>query len=128
MLNTRLQLGPRLRMGGAILLPVYTFMTQIGTTIPFLVLTLSNAPCIENDKERNFYFFNQQTHFLFSYFCSIHPTHVSAVTLPSSRYIHKFTSLFTGPFGIITEPLHCLRLFFTLAITGCDNTKWTSEQ
>jgi hypothetical protein len=47
-------------------------------------------------------FFNQRMHFLFSYFCSIHPTYVSAVTLPSSRYIDKFTSLFTGPFGIIT--------------------------
>jgi hypothetical protein len=42
--------------------------------------------------------------FLFLYFCSIHPTYVSAMTWPSSRYIDKFTSLFTGPFGIITEP------------------------
>ena len=31
-----------------------------------------------------FQFLNQQMHFLFSYFCSIYPTHVSAVTLPSS--------------------------------------------
>jgi hypothetical protein len=66
----------------------------------------------------NFQFFNQRMHFLFSYFCSIHPTHVSAVTLPSSRYIDKFTSLFTGPSGIITAPLHCLRLFCTLTITS----------
>jgi hypothetical protein len=65
----------------------------------------------------NFQFFNQQIHFLFSYFCSIHPTHVSAVTLPSSRYIDKFTSLLTGPFGIITT-LHCLRLLFTLKVSG----------
>jgi uncharacterized membrane protein len=50
----------------------------------------------------NIQFLNQRIHFLFSYFCPIHPTHVSAVTLPSSRYTDKFTSLFTGPFGIIT--------------------------
>jgi hypothetical protein len=49
-----------------------------------------------------FNFFNQLIHFSFPYFCSIHPTHVSAVTLPSSRYINKFTSQFTGPFDIIT--------------------------
>jgi hypothetical protein len=45
--------------------------------------------------------FLQPTNALF-YFCSIHPTHVSAVTRPSSRHVDKFTSLFTGPFGIIT--------------------------
>ena len=58
----------------------------------------------------NFQFFNQQIHFLFSYFCSIHPTHVSAVTLPSSRYVDKFTSLFTVRL-ILSQPLHCLRHF-----------------
>jgi hypothetical protein len=36
-------------------------------------------------------------------------------------YNDKFTSLFTGPFGIITEPLHCLRLLFTLTITSIQN-------
>ena len=46
--------------------------------------------------------FNQRMHFLLSYFCSIHPTYVSAVIRPSSRYVDKFTSLFTSPFGIIT--------------------------
>jgi hypothetical protein len=68
-----------------------------------------------------FSFLNNECTFLFSYFCSIYPTYVSAVTRPSSRYIDKFTSLFTGPFDIITEPLHCLRLLFTLAITSIQN-------
>ena len=36
-------------------------------------------------------FFNQQMHFLFSYFCSIHPTYVSDETRPSSRYIRAET-------------------------------------
>jgi hypothetical protein len=35
--------------------------------------------------------------------------------------IDKFTSLFTGPFGIITALLHCFRLLFTLTITSIQN-------
>jgi hypothetical protein len=66
-----------------------------------------------------FHFFNQQMHFLFSYFRSIHPTHVSTVTLPSSRYIDKFTSLFTGPFDIITTVTMFKAIFYI------DNHRYT---
>jgi hypothetical protein len=62
-------------------------------------------------------FLNQPIQFLFSHFCSIYPTHVSAVTLPSSRYIDKFASQFTVHL-VLSQPLHCLRLLFTLTITG----------
>jgi hypothetical protein len=39
----------------------------------------------------NFQFLTNEFAFLFSYFRSVHPTYVSAVTRPSSRYIDKFT-------------------------------------
>jgi hypothetical protein len=74
-----------------------------------------------NFQEMNFQIFNQLMHFYFRISVQLilhmfRPRHGH-----HQGYIDKFTSLFTGPFGIITELLHCLRLLFTLAITGIHN-------
>jgi hypothetical protein len=65
----------------------------------------------------NFQLF-ELTNALFYFRTSVQFTlHVSAVTRPSSRYVDKFTSLFTSPFGIITT-VTLFEAMFTLTLTS----------
>jgi hypothetical protein len=60
----------------------------------------------------NFQFFNHRMHFYFRFSVQLILHMFRPLPGHHQGYIDKVTSLFTGPFGIITEPLHCLRQFF----------------